>query len=143
MPSAEFQPTETDSDGDQPPVHCPACRSALQSDGGQTTSFLLLDRLTIPVLGCEDHLSEFTSVCDLTTEDTADLLGHLPAGGIQCPGCRNARYDAAHPMVPVHDGAVVVAACPEHQSAILQRFRTGLQTQQQLTADLGAADSPL
>ncbi len=32
-------------------------------------------------------------------------------------------------------------ACPEHQSKIVQRFHTGLQTQQQLRTDLDTTSS--
>jgi hypothetical protein len=39
-------------------------------------------------------------------------------------------------MIAVEDGAVAVLACPDHQTDILDRFRTGLETQQQLTATL-------
>ena len=142
MSSGEREELES-VDDEWSAIPCGACRSALEPESAQSVSFLLLDELTIPVLGCEDHLAEFTEVCGFTTSDTADLLGHHPAGGVQCPGCRNARYDASHPMIAVHDGAVVVTACPDHQSEILQRFQTGLETRQQLTADLGTSNSPL
>ncbi|MFC7196024.1 hypothetical protein ACFQL4_17610 [Halosimplex aquaticum] len=86
-------------------------------------------------------MQEFTAVCGLTSEDSADLLDHLPAGGVRCPGCRNARYDSSHPLVPVQDGGVVITACPTHQSAIVERFRAGLRTHEQLTATLGTTHS--
>ncbi|ELZ22364.1 hypothetical protein C475_17668 [Halosimplex carlsbadense 2-9-1] len=44
-------------------------------------------------------------------------------------------------MVSVEGGMVVLTACPEHQSQILQRFDTGLETHQQLTASLGGSDA--
>ncbi|WP_415382261.1 hypothetical protein [Halosimplex sp. TS25] len=136
MPSTDLDPSQSDG-GEEPPVRCEACRSALESESEQTVSFLLVDQLTIPVLSCDDHLREFTSVCGLTTEGSADLLDHRPAGGVRCPGCRNARYEPSHPIVPVREGGVVVTACPTHQSAIVERFRAGLRTHEQLTATLG------
>ncbi|WP_436924161.1 hypothetical protein [Halosimplex amylolyticum] len=143
MPSTEPERSQSTGDERPPDVHCEACQSALRSGSEQTVSFLLLDQLTIPVLACDDHLREFTSVCGLTTEGSADLLEHRPAGGICCPGCRNARYDPSHPLIPVQEGAVVVTACPTHQSAIVERFRTGLRTHEQLTASLGTPPSAL
>jgi len=143
MQSADDPESDSLVDGDETPIPCEACQSAIHSENQSQTSFLLLDQLTIPVVSCDDHLEQFTSVCDLTTEDSAELLHHYPAGGICCPGCRNARYSAGYPMIPIHDGAIVVPACPEHQSTILQRFQTGLQTQRQLTASLGTSNTPL
>lgn len=143
MPSTEFDLSQSDDGGDPSSVRCAACRSALRSESDRGTSFLLLDRFTVPVLGCEDHLQEFVSVCGLTADDSAELLEHYPAGGVRCPGCRNARYDATHPAIAVRDGAVVVVACPEHRSAIVDRFRTGLETREQLTASLGTDQTPL
>lgn len=141
MPSTEFELSQSDGADDRPDVRCEACQSALEPESEQTVSFLLLDQLTIPVLSCDDHLREFTSICGLTTEGSADLLDHRPAGGICCPGCRNSRYDPSHPLIPVQEGAVVVTACPTHQSAIVERFRTGLETREQLTATLGTTPS--
>ncbi len=137
MPPVDFQQPE-------PVIQCKECRSALQSASQQAISFLLLDQLTIPIISCDDHLKQFTSICELTTEDTADLLNHRPAGGISCPSCHLAPYNLAHHMVPVQEGAIVAMACPEHQSEIVQRFHTGLQTQQQITSGISTSTgSPL
>lgn len=115
----------------------------MEDGGRRSLSFLLLDQLTIPVLGCADHLDQFRSICGLTTEDEAELLDHVPAGGVNCPGCRNARYESAHPLIPVRDGGVVVTACPDHRSAIAERFQAGRRAHEQLTASLDAPrDSP-
>jgi hypothetical protein len=97
-------------------------------------SFLLLDQLTVPLVGCPDHLTRFTSVCGYTTTATAELLNHRPAGGVGCPSCHLSVYSPEQPVVPVQDGAVAVLACPRHQSEIINRFHAGLDTQQQLTA---------
>jgi len=137
MPAADRQRPRSDFTDGQPPIRCDECRSALRSDRQQAVSFLLLDQLTIPVLSCDDHLERFTSICGLTTEATADLLHHRPAGGITCPGCRLAPYSSTQHMIPVQEGIIVPMACPEHQSEIVQRFQTGLQTQQQLSVSLG------
>ncbi len=116
----------------QPPVQCPACESALQSN--DTPSFLLLDQLTVPLVGCDSHLTKFADICAYTTTDTAELLDHHPAGGVNCPSCHLAAHNPRHPVIPVQDGAVAVLACQDHQSQIVDRFQTGLSTQQQLTA---------
>lgn len=122
-------------------IQCDECRSIVQSGGKQALSFLLLDQLTIPIISCDDHLEQFSSICGLTTKDTADLLHHHPAGGISCPSCRLAPYNSAQAMIRVQDGAIVPMACPQHQSEIVQRFQTGLQTQQQLTSGLSTHTS--
>ncbi|ELY96181.1 hypothetical protein C483_00105 [Natrialba hulunbeirensis JCM 10989] len=122
-------------------IGCDACQSVVQSDGQQDVAFLLLDQLTISVLSCDEHLEQFSSVCGLTSEDTADLLHHRPAGGVSCPGCRLAPYNSSHPLIQVQDGALIPMACPKHQSKIVQRFHTGLQTQQQLTTGLDTTSS--
>lgn len=136
MNLADFQQQSEITD-DLPAIDCNACQSALDPASQQSVSFLLLDQLRIPVLSCDDHLEQFTSICGLTSDDTAKLLHHQPAGGISCPGCRFASYSAAQSIVPVQDGAIVPIACPEHQSKIIHRFQTGLQTHQQLTSGLG------
>lgn len=99
-------------------------------------SFLLLDQLTVPLVGCEDHLSRFAEVCGYTTENTAEILDHRPAGGVGCPSCHLAPHSLQQPVIPVQGGAVAVLACPTHQSELIDRFRTGLDTQQQLTTSL-------
>ena len=43
-------------------------------------SFLLFDQLELPLIGCDNHLEQFTTICGLTTEETAKLLPHRPAG---------------------------------------------------------------
>lgn len=135
MPSADLSHSPPDLPHGQPTIHCDDCQSALYSES-QEPSFLLLDQLSIPIIGCDDHIDQFASICSLTTEDTAELLPYQPAGGIPCPGCRLASYNPPHPIIPVENGATVVPACPEHQSKIVNRFQSGLQTQQRLTADL-------
>jgi hypothetical protein len=124
-------------------IRCVDCASALRSPGRETVSFLLFDRFTVPLVGCEDHLEEFTAVCELATEDSARLLAHRPAGGLPCPGCRNAAYDTQQAVVPVGNGGLALLVCSTHRSAILGRFRAGLQIRQQLDAslDLSPPDS--
>lgn len=136
MPPADFQKQQSDLSENHSHIQCDKCRSIFESNDRQALSVLLLDQLTVPSIGCDAHLEQFTSVCGLTTDGTIDLLDHRPAGGIRCPGCRLAPHNAAQPMIPVQDGAVAVMACPEHQSEIVQRFYTGLQTQHHLTASL-------
>ena len=134
MPPAAFQQSQSEIAEGRSTIRCEECQSAFRSESRQAISFLLLDQLTIPAIGCDDHLEQFSSICDLTTTDTADLLDHRPAGGICCPGCRLAPNNSPHPMIPIQDGAVVVVACSEHQSEIVQRFHAGLQTRRYLTA---------
>jgi hypothetical protein len=141
MSPADFQQSQSEITDDLPAIDCDACQSALDPASQQAVSFLLLDQLRIPVLSCDDHLEQFSSICGLTSDDSATLLHHHPAGGISCPGCRFASYSAAQSIVPIQDGAIVPIACPEHQSKIIQRFQTGLQTHQQLTSSLGTTTS--
>ena len=143
MLPANFQQSRSETTDNQPAIDCDACQSVLDPDGPQSVSFLLLDHLRIPLLSCDDHLERFTSICGLSSNDTATLLHHQPAGGISCPGCRLASYSTAQSLVPVQDGAIVPIACPEHQSKIIQRFQTGLQTHRQLTSSLDTVHGPL
>ncbi|MDS0474005.1 hypothetical protein [Natrinema sp. 1APR25-10V2] len=135
MSSPDVQQTES-------AIRCDACQSTVRSGGQQAMSFLLLEGLTVPVLGCDDHLERFSSICGLSSEDAADILHHRPAGGLSCPSCRLAPNNASHPLIQVRDGAIVPIACPEHQSEIVQRFRTGLRTRQRLMSDPVSRSNP-
>jgi len=106
----------------------------LESGGRQAISFLLVDTLTVPVVGCDGHLEQFRATCELTTEDTAELLGHLPAGGIQCPACRNHEQGGGMPLIFVEAGAVGILACERHATAVIECYQSGLQARQQLGA---------
>jgi len=132
MGSDELSPESVDA---EPPVPCGACRAALGSPSRKTVSFLLLDHLTVPVVGCEDHLEQFRAVCDLTTDGSAQLLSHVPAGGVPCPGCRLSTHGTRRALIPVAGGAAVVLGCPDHQSTIASRFETGQRTRRQLADD--------
>jgi hypothetical protein len=130
--------SQRDSPNGQQSIQCTACESALHSPGRDTISFLLLDQFTIPLVGCDDHLEQFSSLCGLATENSAELLNHRPAGGLPCPGCRHAPYSTQQPVVPIGSGGLALLACPTHQSDIIGRFRTGLQIRHQLDASLDA-----
>lgn len=121
---------------DGPTVQCDACESAFQSATSRTVSFLLLDQLRVPLVGCDDHLERFASVCGLTTDQPESLLDHRPAGGISCPSCQLALTNSEQPVIPVQDGAVALLACSAHQTELIDRFRTGLGAEEQLTASL-------
>lgn len=136
MNTGDTQQGPADTDDSQLSVRCDACAAALASPGRPTISFLLLDQFTIPLVGCDEHLEQFSSVCGLTTENGVSLLNHRPAGGLTCPGCRNASYNARQAVVPMAGGALAVIACPDHRSDIMERFRTGLETRHTLTASL-------
>jgi len=116
-----------DGDGGSGPVpSCPDCRSALQSGGREAVSFLLVDSLTVPVVGCEVHLEQFRLICGRSTEDTAKLLSHRPAGGVVCPGCRRATRSREHPIVRIGHGAAAVLGCDAHEEDVLDRYKAGL-----------------
>lgn len=130
-----------DADGtsrDTRAVRCPACRSALDDLGQQGLSFMLLDGLTIPLVGCDRHLEQFTTACGLTSTETVTHLTHRPAGGIHCPACRLSVHEPGYPLVPVGEGAVMILGCERHQAEALGRFSSGSKTQQRLTADFGS-----
>ena len=136
MDTGETPQHPAETPDNTPSIQCTACESALRSPGRDTVSFLLVDRFTIPLVGCENHLKQFSSICGLTAESDTTLLSHPPAGGVPCPGCRHARHTVEQPVVPLHGGALAVLACPRHQSEIVARFREGLQTRHHLTASL-------
>jgi len=121
---------------------CDSCKAALQSPERRQFSFLMLDQLTVPVVGCDTHIEQFATICGYTTSETAELIEHRPAGGIHCPSCQLAVHNPRQPVIPVADGAVAMVACPDHQSELLARFNTGLETQQQLTVALDTSDPP-
>ncbi|PAU82916.1 hypothetical protein CK500_12360 [Halorubrum salipaludis] len=135
---APLQPVP-DSPHRNPFTQCAACESALQSPGRESVSFLLLDQFTIPLVGCDNHLEEFCSLCGLATEGRAELLDHRPAGGVNCPSCRHEPHKSHQRIVPVGNGGLAVLACATHQSDILSRFHTGLQVRQHLTSSLDGA----
>lgn len=141
MPFADLDRSELDSFDGQSTISCEACQSVVHDGGNQAASFLLLDNLSVPLLSCDDHLEQFTSICGITSEETANLLNHRPAGGIRCPSCRLAPFTVAQPMLPIGDGVVGILACPEHGAEMVQRFQTGLHTEQQLTATLNTTSS--
>ena len=114
---------------------CDDCEAALESGGRQAVSFLLLDTLTVPLVGCEAHLEQFRAICEFTSEDSAELLAHVPAGGVQCLGCQHSNHSAGMPVVLFEAGAVGVLACETHAEEVLDRFQSGLKTRQQLGID--------
>lgn len=136
MPTPDADHSQSAIDQSFPSVGCDDCQSVLRTASSQSISFLLLDQLTIPLIGCNDHLEEFTSICGLTTTHATNLLHHRPAGGLPCPGCQLAPHNPTQPMIAVQDGVVVVLACPDHQAEIIDRFQTGLETQDQLATGL-------
>ena len=140
MDSRESLTPPVEEPPDTPPVPCADCEAALQSPERQHLSFLLLDQFTIPVAGCEEHLEQFATICGYTTDDTAELIAHRPAGGIGCPSCHLAPYNSQQSVVPVGTGAVSILACQKHQSEIINRFQAGLNTQQQLSTSLHTSD---
>ncbi|ERH01330.1 MAG: hypothetical protein J07HN6_00881 [Halonotius sp. J07HN6] len=132
MPPDEFSERPTAADGLPETVSCSDCETAFESPGEY--SFLILNHLTAPVIGCDDHLSEFAAICGYTTVATASAVGYRPAGGIGCPSCRLSVHNPRQPVIPVKDGAVGIVACPEHQTKIIDRFQQGLETKHELTA---------
>lgn len=128
MRADEAAPRQLDAEDGGLDIRCAACRSTLTDMNREAVSFLLLDDLRIPLLGCDVHLETFRSRCGLTTEETAKLLDHRPAGGLACPGCRNAPHINRLTMLPAHDGALSLLACPQHQASAAHRFHTGLHT---------------
>lgn len=130
------QSLASDISGMPPSIHCQACQSALESPSRHSVSYLLVDQLTVPLLGCADHLEQFRDICGLSTDGSAKLLSHHPAGGITCPRCRLTARARKHALIPFSGGMAVVMSCPEHQSDIASRFQTGLQTWQQLRSSV-------
>lgn len=126
------QPLASETSGVPPSIHCQACQSALQAPSRQSVSYLLVDTLTVPLLGCADHLEQFRDICGLSTDGSAELLSHHPAGGIHCPRCRLSARAREHALIPFAGGMALVMSCPEHQSDIASRFQTGLRTWEQL-----------
>lgn len=98
-------------------------------------SFLLLDHLTVPLVGCADHVERFASVCGYTTANATTVIEHRPAGGVSCPSCRLVPYSPDQLVVPVESGAVGVLACPDHRDELVERFQAGLETRRQLSID--------
>lgn len=136
MPAEEPDPGHLDAVNGGLSIRCDACQSILNAPGQEAVSFLLVDDLRIPLMGCDAHLETFRSFCGMTTEETAKLLEHRPAGGLTCPGCQNAPQTTAQTMLPVQDGALALIACPKHQAAATHRFQTGFHTHTQLTTPL-------
>ncbi|MFB6167609.1 MAG: hypothetical protein ABEJ43_02055 [Haloferacaceae archaeon] len=131
------------SSGDAPPnddplaaVSCASCRTALRGGGTDAVSFLLLEGLRVPLVGCEDHLARFARTCGLTSEGSADLLEHRPAGGVGCPACRLAPRRPDQFVVPVADGAVAIVACETHRDATRARYEAGGEAREHLSADV-------
>lgn len=119
-------------------MRCPACATALQAPGRETVSFLLVDQLTIPLLGCDTHLEQLRSLCALAADTGAKLLPHRPAGGVTCPGCRYAGHSSHHPIVPLGSGRLAILACSTHESDIISRIQTGRRVRHHLDASLDA-----
>lgn len=121
---------------EMPVIQCDACRSAHDSPGRDSMAFFLMDTLTVPLVGCDDHLEQFRSVCSHTSRASASLVKHRPAGGIVCPGCRLAPNNPHQPMIPIGDGFIGVLACSTHGSEVIDRFQAGLETKRQLASSV-------
>ncbi|ERG98230.1 MAG: hypothetical protein J07HQX50_02265 [Haloquadratum sp. J07HQX50] len=121
-------------------IGCDECREALESAQRESISFFIIDNLTIPMISCDTHGDQFSSICGLTTSDSAERLEYYPAGGISCPGCQLAPYEPGHPVIQIGDGMVAIPACPRHQSEIISRYQAGLETQQKLTSSIDGSD---
>jgi hypothetical protein len=140
MPPADASQRQLDDAQGPPPLQCDACESALHTPSKQAVSFLLLEQLTVPLVGCDEHLERFASVCGFTTDEAVELLEHRPAGGVSCPSCQFAVTSPEHPVIPVREGAVAPLACSEHLAEVITRFDTGLDTERQLTGSLDALE---
>lgn len=136
MPPVDATQPASDDIQDHPPIQCEDCKAALHSRDDHSVSFLLLDQLTVPIVGCGDHVDQFRSICELTTTGRADVIEHRPAGGIRCPSCQLAHHNLQQPVIPIRTGAVATMACPQHQTELFNRFRSGLETQQRLTSSI-------
>jgi hypothetical protein len=130
-----FRPPE---EVDHRPVGCAACGAALRSPGRDSISFLVSERFTVPLVGCDDHAKRFGSLCDLAVDGDVSLLEHRPAGGITCPGCRRAPQQVRQPVVPVDDGRLAVLACPDHRSELVAQFNAGLRARHHLESSIDA-----
>lgn len=131
-PTPDRPVADADTDAALGTVACEACRDRLRSAGRGAVAFLLLDHLRVPIVGCDDHRERFASVCGLTSTEGAELLTHRPAGGLACPGCRNAPRRASQPVLPVDDGVVAVVACARHREAVVGRYEAGLEARSAL-----------
>lgn len=131
--AADTSPTD-----DEPlsALDCEACRATLRGGGADAVSFLLLDHLRIPLVGCDEHLARFAQTCGLTTENDADLLDHRPAGSIACPSCRLAPRRPGQSVVPIAGGGIAVVACDQHRDAVVERYRAGRDVRRRLLTGL-------
>ena len=138
MDTVDTLQSPAESPNGHQPIRCTACQSAIHSPGREGISFLLLDQFTIPLVGCDDHLEQFSSLCGLATENTPELLNYRPAGGVPCPSCRHAPHKAQQPIVPIGTGGLALLACATHNADIIDRFQTGLQVRHHLNSSVDA-----
>lgn len=131
-----MEPDDRPAEHSSPNIQCDDCKAALESGGRQAVSFLLIETLTVPLVGCDAHLEQFRALCGLSTDESAKLLSHLPAGGIQCPGCRQSHHSIGMPVVMIEGGAVGIRTCSDHAEAVLDRYQSGLDVRQQIGADV-------